>query len=120
MITPNKLQLEKLRFTIKQELSELSLQDLSVDAWQSDLKDYMVFEVKGSIMAEKLLDDTVRYPRNWWQHFKEEVMPKWFTDRYPVECTVYSIKRYAKYPRLPMVFEGHKAVIEDMIQEKAQ
>lgn len=27
---------------------------------------------------------TYEVPRTWWDHFKAEVMPPWFTDRYPV------------------------------------
>ena len=28
---------------------------------------------------------SVSYPTSWWQHFKQDVMPKWFVKRYPVK-----------------------------------
>lgn len=41
----------------------------------------------------------VKVPSSWWQHFKRDMMPKWFTDRYPVKDKLWVvINRKLLYP----------------------
>lgn len=51
-------------------------------------------------MAEKLLDKaftvsrTVRWPKTWWQHVKEDLFPDWAKSKWPVEydeCTYLEV-----------------------------
>jgi hypothetical protein len=38
---------------------------------------------------------SVSYPSSWWQHFKRDMMPKWFIKRYPVTLKTESYEYIA-------------------------
>ncbi len=48
------------------------------------------------------------HPSSWWQHFKKDIAPKWFIERFPIKDTRHTrkvtVKMAAAYPRLPVAF----------------
>lgn len=63
------------------------------------------------VLRDKIHEDKAttyyswKIPSSWWQHFKQDKMPRWFTNRYPVQYTTHrakrtaTFKRYAEYPK---------------------
>lgn len=62
-------------------------------------------------IGQKLVDD--RYtaywyhdvPRSWWQMLKQDKLPTWFTDRYPVQYSQHKHKRtifFSRHATYPM------------------
>lgn len=47
--------------------------------------------VAGRVPSDSLIE-TVRWPRDAWEMFKDRWMPKWFTDRWPVRYAEREIK----------------------------
>lgn len=37
---------------------------------------------------EHIYEVTWAYPATWWEHFKHDVMPEWFTKYFPVQYTL--------------------------------
>lgn len=51
------------------------------------LTDDLLLRFSRSIVTDKLKGSYFQYPRNTWEMFKKEFMPKWFLQRYPIKYT---------------------------------
>jgi hypothetical protein len=66
----------------------------------------MMLQLRSSVLGARILSDrqdfSFEYPASWWQHFKRDKAPGWFTRRYPVRMTkrILSVDftRYDTYP----------------------
>ena len=58
-----------------------------------------IFTIKGYLWKDDKDEIVeVKYPRDWWQHFKLRWFPIWLKKRYPVIFTVETIKVSCVYP----------------------
>jgi len=67
----------------------------------------LALELRAYLTSERLSRIDVKYPKDWWQAFKERCFPKWLLEKFPVE---YHEKRYdvrAFYPRVSLPQEKH-------------
>ena len=72
----------------------------------------------GNLPAEPLEKFTATahwvVPKSWWQMFKRDVLPTWFSGKYPViekpQSKQVEVKCYAVYPRLPVAFPKYGEV----------
>lgn len=145
----NQILLTSLPITVEHLLDErigLHVRDrLELEQYQRHTLDGMVYKLSSAVLAEKLVDKRierthvfehkVRYPRSWWQHFKQDVLDKtwltrWFVDWRPVRYeTKYKrevarlqadFTQWAKYPAADLVLAPesvHKHIVvphEDM------
>lgn len=64
------------------------------------LRHQIVLHFRKGIATETLDTITMSRPASWWQHFKRDVMPRQFTDLFPVryETETHSVKAY--YPKV--------------------
>lgn len=62
------------------------------------IKDRMVLDIRGYLWGKNLPNKTIKYPKDWWQAFKE----RWFTpalkEAYPVEYTEIELSSKVLYP----------------------
>lgn len=62
-------------------------------------------ELTTQILERKIVEDdypvtfSYKVPSSWWQHFKRDKAPKWYTERYPVKYDNRRIKRTVKITR---------------------
>lgn len=109
---------------------------LELSRYQDQFLDRMIYEMSAFVLAEKLVDKTIKkqarlrvyVPASWWQHFRQDVYPKlgrlgrWLLRRKPVrtkeivkyETLVANFKQYATYPASDLVMapkEIHKNII---------
>lgn len=85
-------------------VSDMGL-DLVFDYVQEDL--YHIFRVKFRPFSEHLVFDTVKYPKDWWQAFKERWFPAWLKLRYPIEYNSYKIDLRALYTKVSVPPSQH-------------
>lgn len=72
--------LEKLEIGIEQILSEEILEP-KAEIVRDHLSQNLRLRVRGYIFAEDVGTAKVKYPRDWWQHFKERWFPKWALEK---------------------------------------
>ena len=93
--------LERLRFHSKYIIPKEIAASISVEFLKDKLSDDLVFQWKEAIAGQGLR--TIRYPKDWWQAFKERWFLKRFKEWWPVEYKVIDI--YALYPSIAMPYK---------------
>lgn len=69
----------------------------------------LILSLRTEVMAEKIAEETIIYPKDWWQAFKERWFGKYLKKWYPVIYKKIIVKGYATYPELRMVCPKEKA-----------
>ena len=93
------VELNKLKFGLQQYLSS-ELIDLKADVRYDHFTQMIVAEITGYILSEDLKRYEFKWPRDWWQAFKERWFHGWLLERYPVEYMVKVVDIKAIYPDL--------------------
>jgi hypothetical protein len=93
--------LEKLRMSLQVALTEEALlNDPLVNMEWVSISRHVILNISGYIWSEKLGVDTVRWPADWWQAFKERWYPAWAKRRWPVRYNTHTVDIRAAYPTL--------------------
>lgn len=130
--------LSKLKFGVARSLGTTIADSMKLEL-NPDIEALTLQEqVTGYVLANKIADDTEtvfaksEHYFSWWQMFKNDKMPKWFTKRYPVRHYTQhqridvKFERYATYPLANMAVDqseylkihlGGRPVIRDIITE---
>ena len=99
--------LEKMKFSV---LSKLPVEfiDAEVDVSFGELFciDQMILRIKGFVWGEELEPRTIKYPRDWWQAFKQRWFPEWALKRWPVMNTTLHISAAILYPGIVPSING--------------
>ncbi|GAH23701.1 unnamed protein product [marine sediment metagenome] len=93
-----KVILERLRFKAKEFITKEMLTSVNVEFLESHFNDGISFNWHAAIAGQNLR--TIRYPKDWWQAFKERWFPEKFKERWPIEYKIIDI--YALYPSIAM------------------
>lgn len=104
--------LQKLYFAVQQHIPDervVNLQGVEFTSFFELLTRDLVFRISGYVWEEELEKRVLvaSYPKTWWQHFKKDVMPEWFTKKFPVELKREEVlvKFTAVYPKFAEVSE---------------
>lgn len=92
------VELERIRLGVQLALSE-HLLDARVDI-ERMIIDHFTVSLRGYLWGEKVHNETIKYPRDWYQSFKARWFPAWALRRWPVVYTVHTIDITALYPDL--------------------
>ena len=90
--------LKKLKYVVLQWLDKEFMVSVDFSMHTSFLTDNLVMRVRGFVWAEEIDVVDIRYPRDWWQAFKERWFPRWLRTRYPVEYKEHHVDFMAKFP----------------------
>ena len=99
------IRIEKLRIGIQKAISHhvmrlLESEGPDLQVFVDQMAHAVVCDIRGFVlkMAEqkelkrtKTAEQSVIYPRDWWQAFRQRWAPKWWLDRYPVQMTTVTI-----------------------------
>ncbi|MFK5882923.1 MAG: hypothetical protein QM489_01130 [Candidatus Izemoplasma sp.] len=80
-------QLETIQLKVRQELSEVALKDkrFNLEVLVNDLVGTITLELTTLFSCETIPTPSFKYPKDWWNHFKQDKMPKWFIKKFPIE-----------------------------------
>ena len=93
--------LEMERFeTLRRITEQFVMNAVELQSWKDYLKDDMVVAMTYHVFGQRLDEQTVEYPADWWQHFKQRWFPAWALRRWPVLNTVRTMKLMGFYPEL--------------------
>lgn len=56
--------------------------------------DVMVMQLTGWVTGERI--NEIKYPLDWWEHFRQRWFPKFLLEKYPVKFRIYKID--VQYP----------------------
>lgn len=102
--------LERFKFFAQASIDDSFLQDVEVYQMADRLAHQTVLRFKADILGQKL--NTVKYPANWKEAFKERWAPKWFLKKYPVKYSYIEVK--ALYPQLHLPPDQQRPVFHVM------
>lgn len=119
--------LENLKCRVEQQFEEIGLytrSSLELKTFQDQFFKNMTYRLGAEVLAEKLVDKTIHerlelsiyYPASWWQHFKQDVLnrfwaTRWYVRRWPVrqvrdyksKTVTANFKQYATFPAVDIV-----------------
>ena len=82
--TAQTVTLERHQLKQVQQVSIEFLQD-PIFNFEKEMGEFMLMKLATYAWGVPRQEHIAKYPSNTWQMFKKEYMPKWFTDRYPIE-----------------------------------
>lgn len=71
-----------------------------------DVAKNMIIELTSFIAKETLLDETIKYPSNWWEALKERWLPIWAKKLRPIKYTTKHFNAIAIYPKISIPDDG--------------
>jgi hypothetical protein len=80
--------LRKVKFDIRKTVSKQVVSSLSARATSDMLAEQISLQLQGLMLGNTIhreIRGTVRWPRSWWQAFKEAWYPQWLAKRFPVQ-----------------------------------
>lgn len=91
-------QLEKMKIAAQAMLPS-DLADAHVEIITHTM-DALIMQVRGYVWGEheSLQRQEIKYPRDWWQAFRERWFPAWWLKRYPVKYREIVLDVKAIYP----------------------
>lgn len=108
------IELEQHQLWMSQSLP-IGLQ--GVKYWKEDIYNGVRVSMTAYVMAEKVAEETVymdvRYPIDWWNHWKRDKAPTWLVRRWPVKYKMERkmvVSHWAGYPELPLSIPDTKHV----------
>lgn len=105
----NELQLEIFRAAAERVLSSRNLQEMGAGFnfnYAVDILENLVIHFTRDIASWKVCDQEIRYPKDWWQAFKERWFPRWLRRKFPVRWTTWSSKASILWPDIVIPNSG--------------
>jgi hypothetical protein len=87
----HRIVLEKIRLATVEMFSKDVFESVDAEWFADEVARRIHLRVKAGIFAEHAKTYQVKYPTDWWQHFKLRWFPKRLRDRYPVQ---YHVERF--------------------------
>jgi hypothetical protein len=92
-------QLERIKIaTVERVSNHLLGVSASFSELESFVSNSVDMHVRGYIWGERGKSETIKYPKNWREAFKERWFPAWLLRRYPVVYRVHEINTTTLYP----------------------
>lgn len=115
--------LEKLRIALQKHIIRYELEHVvDADAYIDQVAHRFVMEMNAYYWSDDLKQWTVRYPATWWDHVKQDLMPDWLQELWPVRYIVHEFSARVVYPwlsrRLPS--ERNATKIDCAVYEEKQ
>ena len=102
--------LEAMEYALARLITKELVDDFANEP-KIDLARYMggdiVVQVKQTIFGEQVLHETVKYPSDWKEAFKERWFPKWAKRKWPVRYERVEFDARFLYPSIKSNYESH-------------
>ena len=84
------VKLEEIEFVCRHVINKDIFQDLDIKLYEDCMRN-MVLEMKTHILGQTKIDTynvEFSYPKNAWNTFKQDRMPKWFNKKFPIQYKI--------------------------------
>lgn len=77
-----------IKFIVSKRISKEMVNSMKIGALENLLANEFVFFLESKILGQR---DRQSYevgfdiPKNWWEHFKQDTLPQWYVNRYPIK-----------------------------------
>ncbi len=94
--------LRKFIFELQTMIAGNMIEDqiMSMDWFYEQTRDLLILKFESWLYGQIIDTRTVKYPRDWFQHLKQRVLPEFVKERWPVRYHVVDIQIMALYPQL--------------------
>lgn len=93
------LTLPIVQFAVEQAISRRDLAyHVNAEVFLRDVSDHLVMVLRAELASDKVRDETIRYPANWFEAFKQRWFPTWILKRFPVLETVHHYEAMRVFP----------------------
>jgi hypothetical protein len=89
--------MQRISFAAQQAFTKNMLHDVDTKWIEDSVFDTMTLNVRGRIWAEKAGTYEVKYPADWWQHFKLRWFNHWLLRHYPVRYKTERVDAHVVY-----------------------
>ena len=82
------INLEAIKFRISQNFSKYMIDSMQLNVFEEHLGNAINIEFQTKIFGQhnkQKYTVKIRIPKNWWQHFKRDILPNWYKKIYPVK-----------------------------------
>lgn len=104
IIKVDKILFEQIKFGVRKVLSNsqfLFMKDAYLETYVDYLVDDLVLNLTASVQSQKMFEENIvvelqiefKKPASWWQHFKQDIFPKWMQKKFPVRYEIVVEKR---------------------------
>ena len=101
MNEPRAIELQRMEYTIRHEVSDLVCGDnLHFKRFIDYETGGMIHQLRALLLGRINQEVIIKYPMDWWQAVKEHFAPKWFLIRWPVKYKEEGIRATELYPSL--------------------
>ena len=97
-IRTHEVTLEAIKFVAMQYVTQNAQIDSALEWASEEIALRMIYRVYG----QRLDEQVVRHPADWWQAFRARWFPRWWLTRHPVRERAHRMRLYALYPELPV------------------
>ena len=109
------VRLERLKAVLFHRLDALRIGQVTEVEFSEQLRfvcDELQIRIKYLIYGINEEPVVVRYPTDWWQAFKKEVLPPWIQRRLPsIKYSVVTVEKHTTYPTLRLSTDEHVPVV---------
>ena len=94
------LRLDLKQFFVDYPVARDIARNVSMEAMESTIFQITILHFKYQVLGLTLEDKVIKYPKTWWDAFKERWFPDWLKARFPVTYKVHEFRADALYPNL--------------------
>jgi hypothetical protein len=99
-VSYEQVKLEKMTIKIREELSSSIFDDVDVSI--EEIGNKVAVDVTARVLGRSRGADTVSYPSDWWQAFRERWLPHFWLRKFPVLYTSYSVSLTEVFPDISL------------------
>jgi hypothetical protein len=102
----NDIKLDKIKFGCQERLnlammeSKLDLIDPKIDFYFDYLMRCIVGDIQGYVWGEPAFHKVIKYPKDWFEFFKQRWFPKWLLKKYPIKYRYHTLDIKTIYPKI--------------------
>ena len=96
MMPLSEIILKKVKFGLTDAIDPVMIQDLKISHTADIVSDQIIGRIRYSLAGQEGRE--IKFPKDWWEAFKERWFPKWLRRKYPVVYRFYQgITLYPDY-----------------------
>ena len=96
------------KYRLSTSVSQQQLEQMGIDVAADWLMGQLAVSLEMELYGEKSgtgeFEESMDFPRTWWQHLKKDFAPHWFLARWPVKTNTWKLQvkadRWRVYPNI--------------------
>ena len=104
--------LERLAYGARYSMPRALAQSLDIEQVADVVTSNFDYSLRAAIYAQRLDEQRVSWPADWWEAFKYRFFPQWALRRWPVREEMRVMRLFAWYPEKLIPNERHQFLVQ--------